>query len=147
MSLVILSTVFAVDINRNTLSLGLPKLSLTSSRSPLKSWNCGSGTCNILKRISHHHETGDPLPDDIVAKIVSSHSSGKEAYDWLRVCAMAYFDHHAYRSDVPLCKYFSDILSQYCPLVPCHETYLHRWGHRRIIAMLVDTTVTSGRWY
>ena len=54
---------------------------------------------SILKRISHHYETGESLPDDLITRIVTSHSSGKEAYDWLRLCAMAYFDHQIYSMD------------------------------------------------
>lgn len=84
---------------------------------------------DILKRISHHYESGESLPDELIAKIVTSHSSGKEAYDWLRICAMAHFDHQVYSTASPLCSYFSSVLSNCCPLVPHHDTYVNRWGH------------------
>ena len=112
----------------------------------------------ILKRISHHYETGESLPDDLATKIVKSHSSGKEAYDWLRICAMAHFDHQVYTACLDLCNdkcetefslcsgskqdslsekpndfclttYFSTTMGSCCPLIPPHDTYINRWGH------------------
>lgn len=85
----------------------------------------------ILKMISSHVETHEPLSDDMIEKIVASRYCGNSAYEWLRVCGMALFDHTMYMCSSWDCvpAYFESMMVELFGLKLHNSTYLQRWTH------------------